>query len=92
MCFSPRQLGANSGVHIIIFDEIDAICKQRGSMAGSTGVHDTVVNQLLSKIDGVEQLNNILVIGMMALENFLYFAHRGSPVLSLLVLNLFGLI
>ncbi|NXS95229.1 NSF ATPase, partial [Jacana jacana] len=58
------QLGANSGVHIIIFDEIDAICKQRGSMAGSTGVHDTVVNQLLSKIDGVEQLNNILVIGM----------------------------
>lgn len=33
-------------------------------MAGNTGVHDTVVNQLLSKIDGVEQLNNILVIGM----------------------------
>ncbi|XP_055448413.1 vesicle-fusing ATPase [Psammomys obesus] len=57
-------LGTNSGLHIIIFDEIDAICKQRGSMAGSTGVHDTVVNQLLSKIDGVEQLNNILVIGM----------------------------
>lgn len=49
---------------MIIFDEIDAICKQRGSMAGSTGVHDTVVNQLLSKMDGVEQLNNILVIGV----------------------------
>lgn len=59
-----KRLGANSGLHIIIFDEIDAICKQRGSMAGSTGVHDTVVNQLLSKIDGVEQLNNILIIGM----------------------------
>ncbi|XP_033963426.1 vesicle-fusing ATPase-like [Pseudochaenichthys georgianus] len=59
-----KRLGANSGLHIIILDEIDAICKQRGSMAGSTGVHDTVVNQLLSKIDGVEQLNNILVIGM----------------------------
>lgn len=57
------QLGANSGLHIIIFDELDAICKQRGTSAGSTGVHDTVVNQLLSKIDGVEQLNNILVIG-----------------------------
>ena len=28
------------------------------------GVHDTVVNQLLSKMDGVEQLNNILIIGM----------------------------
>jgi hypothetical protein len=31
--------------------------------AGNTGVHDTVVNQLLAKIDGVDQLNNILVIG-----------------------------
>ena len=29
-----------------------------------SGVHDTVVNQLLSKMDGVEQLNNILIIGM----------------------------
>lgn len=60
---NPPQLGANSGLHIIIFDELDAICKQRGTGASSTGVHDTVVNQLLSKIDGVEQLNNILVIG-----------------------------
>lgn len=59
-----RRLGPNSGLHIIIFDEIDAICKSRGSSGGSTGVNDTVVNQLLSKIDGVEQLNNILVIGM----------------------------
>uniref|UniRef100_A0A3P8Z4B2 Vesicle-fusing ATPase n=1 Tax=Esox lucius TaxID=8010 RepID=A0A3P8Z4B2_ESOLU len=59
-----KRLGANSGLHIIIFDELDAICKQRGTGQGSTGVHDTVVNQLLSKIDGVEQLNNILVIGM----------------------------
>ncbi|CAG2056393.1 unnamed protein product, partial [Timema podura] len=57
-------LGPNSGLHIIIFDEIDAICKSRGSVGGNTGVHDTVVNQLLAKIDGVEQLNNILVIGM----------------------------
>ncbi|EZA59590.1 Vesicle-fusing ATPase [Ooceraea biroi] len=59
-----KKLGPNSGLHIIIFDEIDAICKSRGSVAGNTGVHDTVVNQLLAKIDGVEQLNNILVIGM----------------------------
>lgn len=59
-----KRLGPNSGLHIIIFDEIDAICKARGSVAGNSGVHDTVVNQLLSKIDGVDQLNNILVIGM----------------------------
>ncbi|KAL3997673.1 ATPase associated with various cellular activities (AAA) family protein [Acanthocheilonema viteae] len=59
-----KRCGAGSGLHIIIFDEIDAICKQRGSVAGSTAVHDTVVNQLLAKMDGVDQLNNILVIGM----------------------------
>lgn len=57
-------MGNNSALHIIIFDEIDAICKARGSVGGGTQVHDTVVNQLLSKIDGVETLNNILVIGM----------------------------
>ncbi len=39
-----------SALHIIIFDEIDAICRSRGSLSGSTGVHDTVVNQLLSKV------------------------------------------
>lgn len=59
-----KRAGPNSGLHIIIFDEIDAICKARGSSGGNTGVHDTVVNQLLSKIDGVEKLNNILIIGM----------------------------
>lgn len=56
--------GDSSDLHIIIFDEIDAICKQRGTSGSSTGVGDTVVNQLLSKIDGVSSLNNILVIGM----------------------------
>ena len=33
-------------------------------MSNSTGVNDSIVNQLLSKIDGVDQLNNILIIGM----------------------------
>ncbi|KAK4536945.1 hypothetical protein CDCA_CDCA10G2970 [Cyanidium caldarium] len=56
--------GDQSELHIVIFDEIDAICKQRGSQRDGTGVHDTVVNQLLSKIDGVQALHNILVIGM----------------------------
>jgi hypothetical protein len=51
-------------LHIIIFDEIDAICRQRGSVRDGTGTHDTIVNQLLTKIDGVDALNNILLIGM----------------------------
>lgn len=59
-----REKGDESSLHIIIFDELDAICKQRGGKNDGTGVGDSVVNQLLSKLDGVEQLNNILVIGM----------------------------
>jgi vesicle-fusing ATPase len=59
-----KAQGANSQLHIIIFDEIDAICKQRGAKADSSGVGDTVVNQLLTKIDGVDALDNILLIGM----------------------------
>ncbi|KAJ9633027.1 transport between ER and Golgi ATPase protein [Knufia peltigerae] len=60
-----KEKGDESGLHIIIFDELDAVCKQRGSGAGGgTGVGDSVVNQLLAKLDGVDQLNNILLIGM----------------------------
>mmetsp|Transcript_15409 Transcript_15409/g.23159 ORF Transcript_15409/g.23159 Transcript_15409/m.23159 type:complete len:448 (+) Transcript_15409:88-1431(+) len=59
-----KKAGDDSMLHIIIFDEMDAICKQRGSVRDGTGVSDSIVNQLLSKIDGVDSLNNILVIGM----------------------------
>ncbi|KAJ3121172.1 transport between ER and Golgi ATPase protein, partial [Nowakowskiella sp. JEL0407] len=59
-----KQKGEESSLHIIIFDELDAICKQRGAKNDGTGVGDSVVNQLLSKMDGVDQLNNILIIGM----------------------------
>ena len=45
-----KKYQINSPLHMIIFDEIDAICKQRGTVSGSTGVADTVVNQLLSKV------------------------------------------
>lgn len=59
-----KQKGEESSLHIIIFDELDAVFKQRGSRSDGTGVGDNVVNQLLAKMDGVDQLNNILVIGM----------------------------
>ncbi|WVQ76632.1 hypothetical protein IAR50_006305 [Cryptococcus sp. DSM 104548] len=59
-----KEKGDESGLHIIIFDELDAICKQRGSTNSGTGVGDSIVNQLLSKMDGVDQLNNVLIIGM----------------------------
>jgi vesicle-fusing ATPase len=56
--------GDDSDLHIIIFDEIDSVCKSRGSSRDGTGVGDSVVNQLLTKIDGVNALTNILLIGM----------------------------
>lgn len=59
-----KEKGEESNLHIIIFDELDAVFKQRGSRGDGTGVGDNVVNQLLAKMDGVDQLNNILVIGM----------------------------
>ncbi|KAH3903127.1 probable Vesicular-fusion protein SEC18 [Saccharomycodes ludwigii] len=59
-----KAKGDESSLHIIIFDELDSIFKQRGSRGDGTGVGDNVVNQLLAKMDGVDQLNNILVIGM----------------------------
>lgn len=60
-----KQKGENSQLHIIIFDELDSVFKQRGGgKSDGTGVGDNVVNQLLSKMDGVDQLNNILIIGM----------------------------
>ena len=59
-----KAKGDASQLHVIIFDEIDAICKQRGNRADSTGVGDSVVTQLLSKIDGINQIENILLFGM----------------------------
>lgn len=59
-----KSKGEDSELHIIVFDELDAICKQRGGRNDGTGVGDSVVNQLLAKMDGVEELNNILIIGM----------------------------
>lgn len=54
--------GQNAKLHIIIFDEMDAICKKRGST--SNGIGDSIVNQLLTLIDGINALPNIFIIGM----------------------------
>ncbi|CAL6060535.1 Vesicle-fusing_ATPase [Hexamita inflata] len=59
-----EEKGDDSELHLIIMDELDAICKQRGSRNDSTGTGDSIVNQLLAKMDGVKQINNVLVIGM----------------------------
>jgi vesicle-fusing ATPase len=53
-----KEKGDDSDLHIIIFDELDAITKQRGSTNSGTGVGDTVVNQLLSKVPHIRDPEN----------------------------------
>lgn len=45
---------------VIFFDEFDSIATMRGGM--SNGVNDKVVNQLLTELDGVEELNGVSII------------------------------
>lgn len=59
-----KENGDEAGLHVLVFDEIDSLCRARGTINSGTGVHDGAVNQLLTKIDGVESLNDIIVIGM----------------------------
>jgi transitional endoplasmic reticulum ATPase len=47
---------------IIFFDELDAIAPIRGSCAGSH-VYESVLNQLLAEMDGMEEMRNVIVIG-----------------------------
>lgn len=59
------QQSNEEGLHVIIFDEFDSVAVKRGSISGTGGdVNNKIVTQLLSKIDGVDSLNNILLIGM----------------------------
>jgi vesicle-fusing ATPase len=58
-----QKFGDGSPLHLIVLDEMDALCKKRGTHQ-SVAVHDSIVNQLLTKMDGINSLNNILLIGM----------------------------
>jgi len=48
---------------MIFFDEIDSIAPRRDSSSGGSHVTERVVNQILTEIDGVESLDNVIIIG-----------------------------
>ncbi len=48
---------------IIFFDEIDALVPKRGSGFGDAHVTERVISQLLTELDGLEKLENVVVIG-----------------------------
>lgn len=61
--FSRARDRAAHGIPVVIFfDEMEALFRTRGSGV-SSDVETTVVPQLLAEIDGVEQLDNVIVIG-----------------------------
>ncbi|MEV0546060.1 proteasome ATPase [Nocardia salmonicida] len=61
--FQRAREKASEGTPVIVFfDEMDSIFRTRGSGV-SSDVETTVVPQLLSEIDGVEGLENVIVIG-----------------------------
>lgn len=47
---------------IIFFDEVDALVPRRGGH-DSSHVTESVVSQILTEIDGLEELHNVLIIG-----------------------------
>ncbi|MGN0122726.1 MULTISPECIES: proteasome ATPase [Rhodococcus] len=63
LIFQRAREKASEGTPVIVFfDEMDSIFRTRGSGV-SSDVETTVVPQLLAEIDGVEGLENVIVIG-----------------------------
>jgi proteasome-associated ATPase len=61
--FQKAREKASEGTPVIVFfDEMDSLFRTRGSGV-SSDVENTIVPQLLSEIDGVETLENVIVIG-----------------------------
>lgn len=63
LVFQRAREKASEGMPVIVFfDEMDSIFRTRGSGV-SSDVENTIVPQLLAEIDGVELLENVIVIG-----------------------------
>jgi proteasome-associated ATPase len=63
LVFQRAREKASMGTPVIVFfDEMDSLFRTRGSGV-SSDVENTIVPQLLSEIDGVESLENVVVIG-----------------------------
>lgn len=69
--FSRARQRAKGGMPVIVFfDEMDSLFRTRGS-GRSTDVETTVVPQLLAEIDGVDELDNVIVIGATSREDMI---------------------
>lgn len=57
-----REKAAGGNPVVVFFDEMDSLFRTRGTGV-SSDVETTIVPQLLSEIDGVEKLDNVIIIG-----------------------------
>ncbi len=63
LIFSRAREKASQGIPVVVFfDEMESLFRTRGTGV-SSDVETTIVPQLLSEIDGVERLENVIVIG-----------------------------
>ena len=61
--FERARANAHTGAPVVVFfDEMDALFRARGSGV-SSDMETTIVPQLLTELDGVESLSNVIVIG-----------------------------
>src|SRR5881296_2697714 len=55
--------GRSAAPSIVFFDELDSVAPRRGSDLGDSGASERVISQLLTEMDGIESLVNVVVIG-----------------------------
>ena len=72
LVFQRAREKASEGTPVIVFfDEMESLFRTRGSGV-SSDVENTIVPQLLAEIDGVEGLENVIVIGASNREDMIY--------------------
>ena len=69
--FERARAKASAGSPVVVFfDEMEALFRSRGTGV-SSDMETTIVPQLLTELDGVEQLGNVIVIGASNREDML---------------------
>ncbi len=55
--------GRTAAPSIVFFDELDSVASRRGTSSGDGDASERVISQLLTEMDGIESLSNVVVIG-----------------------------
>ncbi|XP_078004841.1 ATPase family gene 2 protein homolog A isoform X2 [Phascolarctos cinereus] len=64
---------------ILFFDELDALAVERGSSSGAGNVADRVLAQLLTEMDGIEQLKDVIILAATNRPDKIDKTYRSRP-------------